>query len=103
MHSIACHARAEGSRSLQSKQKGERRLDDENFWKTGFWLDVLRLVDGGRMKNMVWFTFPLITATPAARIGVQCNRNKVVLVFWSFGVNVINILQVKYSTIYLTG
>jgi len=56
------------------------------------------------MKNMVWFTFPLITATPAARMGVQCNRNKVVLVFWSFGVmHVINILQVKYSTIYLTG
>jgi hypothetical protein len=53
---------------------------------------------------MDWFTFPLIAATPAARMGVQCNRNKVVLVFWSFGVmHVIHILQVKYSTIYLTG
>ena len=70
MHSIACHARAEGSRSLQSKQKGERRLDDENFWKTGFWLDDLRLVDGGRMKNMVWFTQLLLQ-------GWECNVTEI--------------------------
>lgn len=33
---------------------------------------------------MDWFTFPLAAATHAARMGVQCNRNKIVclLEFW---------------------
>ena len=95
MHSIACHERGHGR--WNPRKRGREGQTMKTFGKQDFGQMTQTC---GRRENE---KYGLVHTTPATRMGVQCNRNKVVLVFWSFGVNVINILQVKYSTIYLTG